>query len=123
VLLSCSLVAVVVVRGVNPDQGQFDQNDYLDAQRYDPNNQQQMYYVTAAWDAVAIQRGEVPTVFAVGNNQMSTTAGGVTYTNGLLSSNTDYAVFVRYDIASDTGGVGSTLAAYSSTYFTRTGEH
>lgn len=89
------LYAVIVVR-VPPG---FDTNtmDYDDVGPFIDENQP---YVAAAWDNV----DEIPDSFRVGDGRQ-TTVGGVIYTNRELSSNTQYAAFVRLEIVSDNPNV------------------
>ena len=64
------------------------------------DNPSASYYIAAAWDENAIRAGQVPSVFIVGDQSL-TTANGKDYVNAPLDSNTRYGVFVRYDINSD----------------------
>ncbi len=61
---------------------------------------EQTYYVTAAWD----DPDRVPFGYIVGN-ESSTEVGGVTYLNARLRPSTEYAIFVRVEIWSDTADV------------------
>ena len=54
-------------------------------------------YITAAWT----NPSDVPGIFTVGDGSM-TTANGVMYENVGLSSGTDYAYIIRFEIKSDT---------------------
>lgn len=60
-------------------------------------------YVAAAWDDVQ----DVPDTFIIGDGSV-TVAGGVTYTNVELSSNTEYAALVRVEVVSDNPAMVST---------------
>jgi len=91
---SYSFYAVVVVRSRTPDANQA---VYIDAQPYVNNAP---YYIAAAWAQENISR--VPLSFTVGNGS-TTLANMVVYTNAELSSDTDYSIFVRIDVESDTG--------------------
>jgi hypothetical protein len=59
-------------------------------------------YITAAWDENDVYSGMVPTTLTVGDGK-EYPAGGVTYRNVPLMTNTQYTIFTRYDIASDVG--------------------
>ena len=65
----------------------------------------QEYYITAAWDDPKV----VPDTYTVGD-ETETVANDVTYENGALSSNTDYAYIIRFDIMSDTDEVSTESA-------------
>ncbi len=69
---------------------------------------QQTYYVTAAWD----DPDRVPFGYVVGN-ESSTEVGGVTYRNARLRPSTQYAIFVRVEIRSDTADVSKFRCSHS----------
>ncbi len=75
-------------------------SEFNDARAYDPDDLEQTYYITAAWD----DPDRVPVSYIVGNESI-TEAGGVQYLNARLSASTEYAIFVRVEIASDTAEV------------------
>ena len=61
-------------------------------------------YITAAWDEDSVYGGLVPSLVVVGDGVVYTaTVGGtrVMYNNIALSSNTQYTLFTRYDIANE----------------------
>ena len=60
-------------------------------------NPPQEAYITAAWGNPL----NVPTMFTVGDGTL-TTVDSVMYENVGLSSDTDYAYIIRFDIMSDT---------------------
>ena len=91
---SCSFYAVVVVRSGSPDTNQAVYNDA------GPYSSGTSYYITAAWAGQNISM--VPSSLTVGDG-LTTLANMVTYTNAELSSDTDYAIFVRIDVESDAG--------------------
>lgn len=78
-----------------------DSSEYMDAMAYrstaDPP---QEYYITAAWD----NPRDVPDMYTVGD-ETTTMVDGVTYENVALSSDSDYAYIIRFDIMSDTDEV------------------
>ena len=59
-------------------------------------------YITAAWS----NSEDVPDTFLIGDGSI-TMAGGITYDNVGLSSNTDYAYLIQIEIESDTDEVSS----------------
>ena len=88
--------AIVVVRSGEPAS---DPNVYLDAGVYTSGV---AYYIAAAWDSNGIS--SVPDTFTVGDGT-TTTANNVTYVNVGLDQNTQYAIFTRIEIESDTNQV------------------
>ena len=88
--------AIVVVRSGEPAS---DPNVYLDAGPYTPDA---TYYIAAAWDSNGIS--SVPDTYTVGDGT-TTTANGVAYVNAELRQNTQYTIFIRIDIESDTNQV------------------
>ena len=74
------------------------QSNYEDAEPYDSTaDPAQEYYITAAWS----NPEEVPRSYTVGDGS-KTEVDSVTYENVGLSSDTDYAYLIRFDIMSDT---------------------
>ena len=89
----CRLYAVIVVRVTSTFVD--NQMDYDDVGPYDktmPNAP----YIAAAWDNAQA----VPDTITIGAGTM-TTAGGMTFNNVGLASNTEYAALVRVEIVSD----------------------
>ena len=85
----------MVVRGETPSPNQAVYNDA------GPYTQDAPYYIAAAWAGENISR--VPDSYTVGNGS-TTVANTVVYRNAELNPATDYSLFVRIDIESDTGG-------------------
>ena len=108
-------MAVVVVKNPPVD---FDQTSYTSTRPYNPI-QPETNYITAAWNENDVRAGQVPNSFNVGDGMMKI-VGSMTYINANLDSNTDYAVFVRFDIAADDNM--NTLYVYSETLVTKTGQ-
>ena len=86
-----------------------DKSQYNDAGAFVNNaNPPLQYYITAAWDSDSLNR--IPNLFTVGEGDSFTaTPPGerdvVDYENVPLRSNTEYSIFVRYDIENeDLGG-------------------
>lgn len=78
-----------------------ERSSYEDAMPYSSTaDPPQEYYVTAAWD----DPNNVPSIFTVGD-ETTTTANGMNYENAALSSDSDYAYIIRFDIMSDTDEV------------------
>ncbi len=94
------------------DQGELDPvgtSTFSDAGPYNATSvPEQTYYVTAAWD----DPDRVPFGYIVGN-ESSTEVGGVTYLNARLRPSTEYAIFFRIRLMSDTDEV-STYSAIGS---------
>ena len=79
-------------------------SEYLENIVYSENLAEDEYYVTAAWDSDTIS--SVPEEFVVGDEttymaQPPGQANKVNYTNVPLRPNTNYAIFVRYDIKNE----------------------
>lgn len=90
---------MVVVRGTADDN----RARYNNATAYTNGAQ---FYITAAWDEDDVDAGRVPSVFTVGNNsQYEAIFNGIStrFVNIPLKSDTQYTIFTRYDVASDTG--------------------
>ena len=66
-----------------------------------PYTRDASYYIAAAWARGNISR--VPNSFTLGDRS-TTVANTVVYTNAELNPDTDYSIFVRFDIESDAGG-------------------
>ena len=66
-----------------------------------PYTRDASYYIAAAWARGNISR--VPNSYTLGDGS-TTVADTVVYTNTELNPDTDYSIFVRIDIESDTGG-------------------
>ena len=103
---ACRFVAVIVVPLPDDTVQPSDQEVYTENRPFSPTLPTQ-YYVTAAWDADNLS--SIPEVFTVGTGMRYTAlppdrSGKVTYTNVRLRSNTNYAIFVRYDIENDNIG-------------------
>ena len=97
---------MVVVRSETPSANQAMYNDAR------PYMQDAPYYITAAWAGENIS--SVPHSYTVGNGS-TTVANRMVYTNAELNPATVYSVFVRIDIASDTGGEVLYLNAFHNT--------
>ena len=102
-LLFCRFYAIIVIRitdSFNRDSPP-DVGDYLDAMPYNSDAEPpQQFYITAAWEDPT----EVPRTFTIGDGTI-TKARDTTYENVGLSSDTDYAYIVRFDIMSNTNEV------------------
>ena len=103
---ACRFVAVIVVPLPDPTIQLLPPENYTENRPFSSDLPNQ-YYVTAAWDAANLS--SVPEVFTVGAEDIYIALppdrnGKETYTNARLRSNTNYAIFVRYDIENDNIG-------------------
>ena len=94
---------MVVVDTEETEEYVNDETDHAvfdDAGPYDAQDDDQTYYITAAWGSAS----EVPSSLVVGD-ESTTVVNGETYLNARLRSNTEYAIFYRVEVMSDTNEV------------------
>ena len=97
-------VAVVVVPLLTDEDDLEQPSEYLENNAYFEDIPENEHYVTAAWDLDTINF--VPEQLVVGDETIYTAeppnqGNKVNYTNVPLRPNTNYAIFVRYDIDND----------------------
>lgn len=89
-------VIVVVAEESGTDVSTYDQAK--------PYTEGSSFYITAAWDEVAISAGRVPAEIVIGDDQVYVVLLGnaaVGYRNVPLQSGTQYSFFTRYDIRNE----------------------